>query len=328
MGKKALQLRHRKISLLGFTLLLILNVSSARAQSSAFTYQGRLTDGSLPANGTFQMQFALYGAANDGTQLGNTVTFDGQGGNPPAITVSSGLFTVQLDFGANPFTSGAERFLQIQVKHPQDNSYTTLAPRQQLTSSPFSIRTISAGAADSLSNACVSCVSNAQIGSVDGSKINGPVANATNAVTAASVTGIVAIANGGTGSATKTFVDLTTDQTVGGNKTFTGILNGDGSGLRNVSGAGIAGNTALNPQRLAILRWYDANNATATRSISVGSAPDSLCFDGTFIYVANALSGTVTRIRAATGMVEGNAITVGSSPSGLVFDGTYVYVSN
>lgn len=42
--------------------------------------------------------------------------------------------------------------------------------------------------------------------------------------TSANVTGIVAIANGGTGSATQNFVDLTTNQAnIGGNKTFTGL---------------------------------------------------------------------------------------------------------
>jgi hypothetical protein len=35
------------------------------------------------------------------------------------------------------------------------------------------------------------------------------------------LTGIVAIENGGTGSATQNFVDLTTTQTIGGTKTFT-----------------------------------------------------------------------------------------------------------
>src|SRR5215813_1479332 len=151
MSKKVFQLRLREISLLGLSLLLILNAGTARAQSTAFTYQGRLTDGGLPANGTFQMQFALYDAANNGNQIGNTATFDGQGGNPPAINVTSGIFTVQLDFGASPFASGGDRFLQIQVKHPQDNAYVTLQPLQQLTSSPFALRTISAGYADSLS---------------------------------------------------------------------------------------------------------------------------------------------------------------------------------
>jgi hypothetical protein len=39
------------------------------------------------------------------------------------------------------------------------------------------------------------------------------------------LTGIVPIANGGTGSATQNFVDLTTTQSIGGAKTFTGALN-------------------------------------------------------------------------------------------------------
>lgn len=42
---------------------------------------------------------------------------------------------------------------------------------------------------------------------------------------AVNVTGTVAIANGGTGSTTKNFVDLTTAQTVAGAKTFSGVFN-------------------------------------------------------------------------------------------------------
>ncbi|WP_162415742.1 hypothetical protein, partial [Cyclobacterium roseum] len=39
------------------------------------------------------------------------------------------------------------------------------------------------------------------------------------------VTGILPVANGGTGSATQNFVDLTTDQTIAGNKTISGVTN-------------------------------------------------------------------------------------------------------
>jgi hypothetical protein len=56
-------------------------------------------------------------------------------------------------------------------------------------------------------------------------KADGSVDNTsylTSAGTAANVSGVVAIANGGTGSTTKNFVDLTTAQTVAGDKTFTG----------------------------------------------------------------------------------------------------------
>ena len=51
------------------------------------------------------------------------------------------------------------------------------------------------------------------------------VDNSISAGTAANVSGIVAIANGGTGSAAQNFVDLTTNQTAAGNKTFTGTFN-------------------------------------------------------------------------------------------------------
>jgi hypothetical protein len=37
---------------------------AAQAQTTAFTYQGRLSDGANPANGTYQMQFALYDVNN------------------------------------------------------------------------------------------------------------------------------------------------------------------------------------------------------------------------------------------------------------------------
>ena len=218
--------------------------AARQVQATAFTYQGRLSDAASSggANGTYQMQFQLFDAATNGNQIGDTRT-------NTAVNVSNGVFTVSLDFGSNPFVSGADRFLQISVKRASDPSgtaYTTLAPRQQLTSSPYAIRTISAGEADSLSNFCVGCVQNSHINSVDAAKVTGTVANATNAqtantatsantantattaTTAGNVTGVVAVANGGTGSSTKNFVDLTTAQTVAGGKTFSNSLRTNG----------------------------------------------------------------------------------------------------
>jgi hypothetical protein len=51
-----------------------------------------------------------------------------------------------------------------------------------------------------------------------------PTWNQSTTGTAANVTGVVAIANGGTGSATQNFVDLTSAQTVAGNKTFSNTI--------------------------------------------------------------------------------------------------------
>ena len=175
--------KMKKLILFITCLVLALSgVAVSKAQTSVFTYQGKLNDAAAAATGTYQMQFALFPGASTGAQIGPTVTFDGS--SLPAVQVSNGIFTVQLDFGSSPFNSGADRFLEISVKHAADPGYTTLAPRQQLTSSPYSIRTLSAGAADSLSSNCVACVNNAQISGVDGSKVTGMVANATNATNA------------------------------------------------------------------------------------------------------------------------------------------------
>ena len=179
-------------------LIFVCSASATLAQTTAFNYQGHLTSNSSAANGSYDFQFALYDVLTGGAQIGSTLT-------KTAITVTGGVFTISLDFGSNAFP-GTDRYLEIAVKKPIDAVYVTLAPRQQITSSPYSIRTLSATFADSLSSACVACVTNAQINSVDGSKISGKVA----------------IANGGTGSTTQNFVDLSSNQNVGGNKLFTG----------------------------------------------------------------------------------------------------------
>jgi trimeric autotransporter adhesin len=100
------------------------------AQSSSFTYQGRLNDGAVPANGTYDIQFALYDASSNGTQQGDLLTNS-------AVTVSNGLFTVLLDFG-NQFP-GAERWLQIGVRSNAVGSFTVVVPRQPLSASPYAI---------------------------------------------------------------------------------------------------------------------------------------------------------------------------------------------
>ena len=114
------------------------------AQTSTFTYQGRLSDTSMPASGTYQMQFALYDAATGGAQIGSTV-------ENTAVGVSNGVFTVQLDYGPSAFT-GAERSLEIRVRRTSGESYVVLDPRQRLTSAPHAIRAANAGTADNASS--------------------------------------------------------------------------------------------------------------------------------------------------------------------------------
>jgi len=125
------------IRILIFTLFFLAACSIAtRAQTASFTYQGKLTDSGLAANGSYQMQFALFDAASGGNQIGASVT-------NPAVQISNGIFTVSLDFGANAF-SGAGCFLQISVFSTATSSLVVLNPRQAVTSAPYSIKSLNA----------------------------------------------------------------------------------------------------------------------------------------------------------------------------------------
>jgi len=137
------QLIAYRVSLLT-TLWLLLSAGPSFAQSTAFTYQGKLTDNGIPANAAYDMQFKLFDAAVNGNQIGTTLTFDGTGSNPPSVAVSNGIFMVSLDFGGAAL-SGADRFLEINVR-PAGNpgGYQQLLPRQKLTSAAYAVQAINA----------------------------------------------------------------------------------------------------------------------------------------------------------------------------------------
>src|SRR5689334_10045278 len=65
---------------------------TASAQTNAFTYQGRLTDNSAAANGSYDIRFTLHSVATGGTALGTQTV------NP--VILVNGLFSASLDFGA------------------------------------------------------------------------------------------------------------------------------------------------------------------------------------------------------------------------------------
>src|SRR6266516_657477 len=102
-----------------FLVLLLVSISSSMAQgqgpTTSFTYQGRLTDSGTAANGNYDLQFALFDSVAGGAQIGSTLTR----------------------------TSVAARV----------GSFMTLSPRQQISSTPFAIRTLSAAKADTATTA-------------------------------------------------------------------------------------------------------------------------------------------------------------------------------
>ena len=113
----------------GLISTLTFQPSSAFAQGTAFTYQGRFNDGGTPANGTnYGMAFNLYDASTNGNLMGNV--------GISSVTLSNGLFTVPLDFGS--VFNGNPRWLGIAVQK-NGGSFTNLWPRQQLTPTPYAI---------------------------------------------------------------------------------------------------------------------------------------------------------------------------------------------
>ena len=121
-------------------LLAALNsqLSTAFAQGTAFTYQGRLNNGTNPANGHYDFIFTVWNASSGGSEIGGTSTSLGVG-------VTNGLFTVTVDFGSGIFT-GPTYWLQITVETNGVGPYVSLSPRQQLLPTPYAIFAESANA--------------------------------------------------------------------------------------------------------------------------------------------------------------------------------------
>src|SRR6478609_5007108 len=109
---------------------LIVSIVGAFAQSSTFTYQGQLTAGGTPVTGHFDLRFALYNAANAGSQVGSTIVV-------VPVGVTNGLFSVELTFGVTSF-DGSARWLEIGVRtNGSASAYDILTPRQALNATPY-----------------------------------------------------------------------------------------------------------------------------------------------------------------------------------------------
>jgi len=132
-------MKSKVLTVCALALLSTLNPQpSTAAIGTAFTYQGRLNDGSNPTQGNYDLRFTLYDALSDGTAVGGPLT------NSP-VGVTNGYFAVTLDFGA--VFAGNARWLEIGVRTNGSGAFATLAPRQPLTPSPYALYAPSAGAA-------------------------------------------------------------------------------------------------------------------------------------------------------------------------------------
>src|SRR5689334_14705190 len=100
-------------------LVLLLASNPAIAQTTTFTYQGRLSDNNVPSSGSYDFEFKLFDTATVGTGIQQGATLQRL-----TVAVTSGIFTVQLDFGACASCfNGATRFLEIAVKPSSGSIY-------------------------------------------------------------------------------------------------------------------------------------------------------------------------------------------------------------
>ena len=177
---------------------------------------------------------------------------------------------------------------------------------------------------------------NLAAGAITATGFSGPLTgNVTGNVsgTAANVTGTVAIANGGTGSTTQNFVDLTTAQTVAGAKTFSA----------NVNAPSVTSPIYVStPQALtsgATISWNPANglNAAVTltqnSTLSFSSTPVAGTY-GTLVVTQDATGGRTLTLPSTTNVILGSSstTTIGLSSAAnakdilnFYYDGTNCY---
>jgi hypothetical protein len=100
---------------------------------NAFIYQGQLKEGGAPANGVYDLVFTLFDQESEGDQVGDPFEVSEH-------TVTNGLFTVPLDFGADVF-DGQALWLEVAVRPcgGEGEPFTMLSPRQPLTAAPYAM---------------------------------------------------------------------------------------------------------------------------------------------------------------------------------------------
>ena len=119
------------------------DVTEAAVMGTAFTFQGRVTEGGKPAQGTYDLRFELYDDPNQGIQLGATNIKEDR-------NLVDGYFTEELDFGGSAFT-GAARWLEIAMRDgtsSDPSDFVILRPRQPIRPAPYALFVATCGDAD------------------------------------------------------------------------------------------------------------------------------------------------------------------------------------
>ncbi len=229
--------------------------------TSAFTYQGLLLDAGAPANGSNDLRFVLFDAATNGLAIGANITLED-------VTVSNGLFTVTLDFGAAAF-DGSDRWLEMRVRPGASvGLFTTLAPRQKINAVPYAVKAgnaetaVSATTAASATTAGSATTATALTGTLGSSSLAGSYSN------------VVSFTN--------------TGNTFSG--THAGSFGGTGAGLTNLNASQLTSGTVADSRLSANVPLLSGNAAFAG-NVTAGGFLRGLSLN---VGVSNSTAGNAT----------------------------------
>lgn len=104
--------------------------------SNEFTYQGRLIQDGIPANGSFDFEFALFDVDSGGSPLATLAVIED-------VLVTNGTFSARLDFAVNHF-AGDARWLEVHARPGASTGSFALLGRQELTATPYALYATSA----------------------------------------------------------------------------------------------------------------------------------------------------------------------------------------
>lgn len=321
-----------KVAVKRFSFLLLLFslcAGAALAQTTSFTYQGKLSDGGTAANGNYDLQFALFDGAAGGSQVGATQTLN-------TVAVSGGIFAVTLDFGGSALP-GASRFLEIRARLAGGGAFTTLAPRQQISSTPYAIRSLNATAADTATTA-TSAINATQLGGVAASQYvqtndarlsdpRPPAAGSSNYIQNSSVPQAGAnfnVSGNGTvgGTLSANIVNTAMQYNIGGNRVFS-IL-----GTNNVFAGEFAGVANTGSHNSFFGREAGKANTSGFDNAFVGSfagSSNTTGFNNSFFGSSAGSDNTTGSLNSFFGRLAGRVNTTGGENS---FFGRAAGVSN
>lgn len=312
----------RQVRIACLVLIVGFFCQTVSAQSTEFTYQGRLLSGGIPANGSHDFEFRLFRDSNGNQQVGTPRTLTD-------VNVNNGVFSVRLDFGDE--FPGENRYLEIRVRQAGQQFFTVLAPLQAITSAPYAIKSLNAENANNAANS----TNATQLGGVDATQYvltgdtrmtdaRDPLPNSANYIHNSATQQASSNFNiTGTGSAS--ILNAATRFDIGGNRVLsvagnknvfvgvdtgqntTGGFNaffGDSAGLGNTSGGT---NSFFGHAAGAVNTSGSANSFFGTFA-GGGSTGTSNTFIGRSAGSANGTGGANTLIGAFTNVASGDLV--------------------